>query len=132
MRQMLARSEFAAAADQPPQHPRNFIPAGMEVEEVLRGKCMFSAEQAEACKGLGNGGTGDCVVARLGRGSGVPGALGEVEEDAGGRAADLVPDGFVTRGIGHRFAHFNDPNERLRLRLEFLHIHDLSYRIPIE
>ena len=131
-RQMLARSECTAVADQAPQHARDFIASGSEVAQLLRGKCMFSTEQAQSRQGFGNRGAGDGVVARLGRSGGVPGTLGEVEEDAGGRASDLVPEGFVARGAGHRFAHFYGPNERLRLRLEFLRFHALSYRIPNE
>jgi hypothetical protein len=51
---MLARSELAAAADEAPQHSGDFIAAGVEVVEVLRGKGVFCAEQAEAGEGFGN------------------------------------------------------------------------------
>ena len=51
---MLAKGELAAAADEAPQHSGDFIAAGVEVVEVLRGERAFSAEQAEAGEGFGN------------------------------------------------------------------------------
>jgi hypothetical protein len=51
---MLAQSDLTAPADQPPQHPRNSIATGIQVVQVFRGKCVFSAEQAEAGEGFGN------------------------------------------------------------------------------
>jgi hypothetical protein len=51
---MSAQSDHAAAADEAPQHSGDFIAAGVEVMEVLRGERAFSAEQAEAGEGFGN------------------------------------------------------------------------------
>ena len=45
---------LAAAADEAPKHSGDFIAAGVEVVEVLRGKCVFSTEQPEAGEGFGN------------------------------------------------------------------------------